>query len=64
MTFGLHLAPHTLSGYNVCPHASKGCAEACLNTAGRGRMNMVQDARIKKTIMFKVVVILFSQISL
>tara|TARA_R100001510_G_C7651480_1_gene209154 strand:+ start:2004 stop:2690 length:687 start_codon:yes stop_codon:yes gene_type:complete len=53
MTFGLHLAPHTLSGYNVCPHASKGCAEACLNTAGRGRMNMVQDARIKKTIMFK-----------
>ena len=53
MTFGLHLAPHTISGYNVCPHASKGCAEACLNTAGRGRMNMVQDARIRKTKMFK-----------
>ncbi len=53
MTFGLHLAPHTLSGYNVCPHASKGCAAACLNTAGRGRMNMVQDARIRKTKMFK-----------
>ena len=53
MTFGLHLAPHTLSGYNVCPHASKGCAEACLNTAGRGRMTNVQEARIKKTIMFK-----------
>tara|TARA_S200002703_G_scaffold147876_1_gene144063 strand:- start:1106 stop:1801 length:696 start_codon:yes stop_codon:yes gene_type:complete len=53
MTFGLHLAPHTQSGYNVCPNASKGCAEACLNTAGRGRMNMVQDARIRKTKMFK-----------
>ena len=53
MTFGLHLAPHKLSGYNVCGFASKGCIKACLNTSGRGRMNMVQDARIKKTIMFK-----------
>jgi|TARA_R100000084_G_C4610238_1_gene127717 hypothetical protein len=53
MTFGLHLAPHTVSGYNVCPHASKGCAAACLNTAGRGRMDVVQNARIRKTKMFK-----------
>lgn len=45
----LHLAPHTLSGYNVCPAASKGCAMACLNTAGRGRFNNVQEARIRKT---------------
>ena len=52
MTFGLHLAPYTLSGRNVCPYASKGCAEACLNTAGRGYMNSVQEARIRKTKMF------------
>ena len=52
MTFGLHLAPYTLSGRNVCPYASKGCAEACLNTAGRGHMNSVQEARIRKTKMF------------
>lgn len=50
MTFILHLAPHTQSGkYNVCPMASKGCAAACLNTAGRGAMNVVQNARIQKT---------------
>lgn len=45
----LHLAPHTLSGFNVCPMASKGCAAACLNTAGRGVYDNVQNARIRKT---------------
>jgi hypothetical protein len=45
----LHLAPFTLSGKNVCPAASNGCAMACLNTAGRGRFNNVQQARIRKT---------------
>lgn len=48
-TYGLHLAPHTLSGKNVCAHASAGCAAACLNTAGRGIMHSVQEARIRKT---------------
>lgn len=48
-TFGIHLAPSTLSGKNTCPHASKGCAAACLNTAGFGVYNHVQQARIKKT---------------
>ena len=45
----LHLAPYKLSGRNVCPKASAACAEACLNTAGRGQMNSVQAARINKT---------------
>ena len=49
MTFIMHLAPSTLSGYNTCPMASKGCAEACLNTAGRGRFTAIQEARIRKT---------------
>ena len=30
----LNLAPADLSGYNVCPMASKGCKSACLHTAG------------------------------
>jgi len=52
ITYGLHLAPANLSGFNVCQDASKGCAIACLNTAGRGQMTMVQQARIKKTLLF------------
>lgn len=51
-TFILHLAPAKLSGYNVCPMASKGCAAACLNTAGRGRFTKTQAARIRKTKLF------------
>lgn len=48
-----YLAPHKLSGKgNTCPYASKGCAAACLNTAGRGNMPRSQDARIRKTRLF------------
>ena len=49
MTFGIHLAPARLSGFQVCPYASPGCAAACLNTAGRGVYSKVQNARIEKT---------------
>ncbi len=49
MTFIMHLAPSTLSGYQTCPMASDGCAAACLNTAGRGRFTATQEARIRKT---------------
>lgn len=48
----MHLAPYTISGRNVCPQASKGCAAACLNTAGYGVYKVVQDARIKRTKLF------------
>lgn len=51
-TFGIHFAPASLSGYNVCQWASDGCTDACLNTAGRGAMSTVQVARIKKTLRF------------
>jgi hypothetical protein len=30
----LNLAPEKLSGFQMCPMASKGCASACLHTAG------------------------------
>lgn len=45
----LHLAPYNLSGHQVCPQASQGCAAACLNTAGHGAFNTVQQARIART---------------
>lgn len=52
ITYGIHLAPASLSGFNVCQFASKGCTKACLNTAGRGNMSNVQKARINKTLLF------------
>lgn len=52
ITYGLHLAPFNLAGFNVCKDASDGCASACLNTAGRGAMSNVQEARIAKTKLF------------
>jgi hypothetical protein len=47
----LYLAPGTLAGVgNLCPHASKGCAAACLFTAGRaGIFETVNIARIMRT---------------
>lgn len=49
VTFILHLAPGNLSGFQVCPGASRGCLASCLNTAGRGRFAQIQAARIAKT---------------
>lgn len=49
LTGVLYLAPYNLSGRQVCPKASEGCAAACLNTAGRGVYDNVQQSRIAKT---------------
>lgn len=54
----LHLSPANLAYRyigrvgTVCPKASNGCAAACLNTAGRGRFDSIQKARIRKTLYF------------
>ena len=48
-TYIMHLAPSRLSGYQVCPMASPGCASACLNLSGMGVFSNVQKARIAKT---------------
>ena len=60
LTAVMHFAPHKLSGFNVCAHATVGCAAACLNTAGRGGINLdenglntIQAARIRRTRYFK-----------
>jgi len=53
----LHLAPHKLSGANLCPDASAGCIAGCLNLAGHGGINLdalglnaVQRARIARSV--------------
>ena len=52
ITYGMHLSPADKSGYNVCPNASEGCRDACLDTAGMGSFSNVQKARIEKTLFF------------
>ena len=55
----LYMAPSNSSGYNVCPMATAGCINACLNESGRAKIellskgaNRIKDARIKKTRLF------------
>jgi len=45
----LYLSPTTISGRNFCPWSSAGCRAACLNTAGRGIMTNVQQARLERS---------------
>lgn len=53
MTGVLYLAPFTLSGINVCAMAELAqCHGPCLNTAGRGVFPNIQEARIRKTVLF------------
>lgn len=49
LTFIMYLAPFNVSGHQVCPFASPGCAAACLFTAGMGKFSNVQEARKRKT---------------
>mgnify|MGYP006864802555 FL=1 len=50
-TYILYLAPYNQNSkkINICPKASKGCAAACLFTAGRGAFSNVIKARQNKT---------------
>lgn len=53
-TYILYLSPYNLNdtGKNICPFATKGCSDACLNSAGRGKFSNVQLARRRKTNLF------------
>lgn len=51
-SYSLSLAPHKLSGRNVCSSASVGCSDSCVAYAGRGSMSNVIAARVRKTKMF------------
>src|SRR6476620_7970229 len=67
----MHFAPAELSGYNVCRHATAGCRESCLNTAGHGGialdsfgLNEIQRARIARTRLFFLNRFLFNELLL
>ena len=47
--WAIHLAPHDLSGRNVCPKSTPGCRKYCIYWQGRGAMSMAQKARIRRT---------------
>jgi len=49
---GLHLAPHTLSGYNTCSYSTSSCRYSCLNLSGRSSISKIQQGRINKTKLF------------
>ena len=49
ITAVLYLSPARLSGVELCAYRSKGCTDICLNIAGRGQFNTIQQARLKKT---------------
>lgn len=49
ITAVLYLSPARLSGVELCAYRSKGCTDTCLNIAGRGQFNTIQQARLKKT---------------
>ena len=50
-TYIMYLAPHTQNSksINLCSHASKGCAKACLFSSGAARFNRVQEGKVNKT---------------
>lgn len=49
---GLNLAPHKVSGYNVCPHAGE-CAKICIGEhSGFMKMPNVRRAQIRRTKLF------------
>ena len=55
ITGGVSIAPNTENGLNVdlCGgHSTKACRKGCLFIQGRGKMDMVASARIKKASFF------------
>jgi len=50
MTFVMHLAPHTISGFNTCASASEPCIKACLDQSGNPAAgDAKRAARIART---------------
>lgn len=52
LTAIMYLSPYKLSGYNVCAQATPTCIKHCLNTAGMGKFDSVQKARVARTKLF------------
>jgi hypothetical protein len=57
-TYLVHLAPASISGYNVCSHSTPECRLGCLATSGHNMVEIfsnktiIHDARVKKTKLF------------
>lgn len=49
LTAIMYLAPHKLSGFNVCASASEDCSRDCLFSAGRGKLPSTYAARMART---------------
>lgn len=58
VSFIMHLSPADIAFKalgqrgSLCPMASAGCKAVCLNTAGRGRFNSIQESRLRKSLYF------------
>jgi len=48
-TYGLSLAPHRESGWNVCPNSTPECRNGCVSYAGHGGRGSVQSVRRMRT---------------
>jgi hypothetical protein len=49
-TYGIYLAPHNLSGFQVCPNSTTDCRNFCLFSSGRSKFDAkIPKARITKT---------------
>lgn len=49
----LYLAPAQVAGgKTVCPHSTEACRAGCLFTAGRGKTPRVENARIRRTVLY------------
>lgn len=53
-TYILYMSPFNQNsqGKNICPMATKGCAEACLFSSGKGGIDTVRNGRTNKTEFF------------
>jgi hypothetical protein len=52
-TYIKYFIPSDISGVQMCPLSNIAlCSEPCLNTAGRGGMNIVQMSRVRKTLYY------------
>ena len=49
LTGVMYLAPHALSGFNVCASSSPDCRRDCLYSSGRGKLPTTKDARLTRT---------------
>lgn len=53
VTVGLPLAPHKVSGYQVCPHSTPGCRASCIFSAGHAQVfRNIGMGRIARTRLF------------